>query len=326
MRILVTGASGFVGSCLLDRLARSGSHELHSLQRHAAGRGDLTSTPDAVTPAKTTICDLRDPAATKSAIREIQPEVVIHLAAISSVSYSYDHPNEVMDVNLSGTINLAESCRLDNPGLKHFLFASTSEIYGNGPVPKREDTPPLPNSPYSVSKLAAEKYLFYLWQASRFPVTILRAFNTYGRRDNSDYLVERTIVQMLSGDVVRLGAPTPARDLLYIDDLVNAYKACLSNPQVSIGEAFNFCTGEAVTVESLAEKLRDIIGFRGQILWNTVPLRPLDIQVMQGDPGKATSLLGWEPTVTLETGLSRTIEAWRKRLAGPGPATRATTP
>ena len=284
----------------------------HGTRMNLARRRTLK--PTQISPSA--ICVIR--LAVKSAVREIQPEVIIHLASISPVSYSYDHPNEVMDVNLSGTINLAESCRQEIPQFKHFLFASTSETYGNGPVPKREDTPQSPNSPYSVSKLAAEKYLLYMLKACRFPVTVLRAFNTYGRRDSSDYLVERMIVQMLRGDVVSLGDPTPARDLLYIDDHVDAYIACLSNPQASIGEVFNFCTGEKLTVRSLAEKLRDMTGFHGQIIWNTIPPRPLDIHVMYGDPGNAKSALGWEPKTKLEVGLSRTIEFWRKKIADSG--------
>jgi nucleoside-diphosphate-sugar epimerase len=322
MRILVTGATGFVGSRMLARLSAGGKHQLYSLQRYVTGRDDPASNVN----ARTVLCDLRDPAAVKSAVTEVQPEVVIHLASISPVSYSYDHPNEVMDVNLSGTIHLAESCRRDISSLRHFLFASTSETYGNGPVPKREDTPQSPNSPYSVSKLAAEKYLRYLGDACKFPVTVLRAFNTYGRRDSADYLVERMIVQMLRGDTVRLGDPNPARDLLYIEDHVHAYLACLDNPQASIGQVFNFCTGEKLTVRSLAEKLRDMIGFRGQVVWNTIPPRPLDIQVMYGDPAKAKSVLGWEPKTKLATGLALTIEFWRKKLTDSKQATRATTP
>ena len=138
------------------------------------------------------------------------------------MSYSYDHPNEVLDANLTGTVNLAEACLREVPHFKHFLFASTSETFGNGPVPKREDTPQAPNSPYSVAKHAAEKYVLYMWDAYKFPVTVLRPFNTYGRRDNTHFLVERMLVQMLRGDTVKLGDPTPERDLLYIDDHVDS--------------------------------------------------------------------------------------------------------
>src|ERR1700722_5622077 len=235
MRILVTGATGFVGGRLLERLVESGSHELHSLQRYVTGREEPAAGQRANTGTRVAVCDLRDQAAVKSAVHEIQPEVVVHLASISPVSYSYDHPNEVMDVNLSGTINLAEACRQEIPQLKHFLFASTSETYGNGPLPKREDTPQSPNSPYSVSKHSAEKYILYMWDAYKFPVTSLRPFNPYGRRDNTHFLVERMIVQMLRGDVVKLGDPTPERDLLYIDDHVDAYLTCFAKPEASMG-------------------------------------------------------------------------------------------
>lgn len=319
MRILVTGATGFVGSRLLERLTEIGGHDLYSLQRYVTGRYVLGADHG----VKVVFCDLRDQFAVKCALREVQPEVVFHLAAISPVSYSYEHPNEVLEANLMGTVNLVESCLREVPHFKHFLFASTSETFGNGPVPKREDTPQAPNSPYSVSKHAAEKYVLYMWDAYKFPVTALRPFNTYGRRDNTHFLVERIIVQMLRGDVVKLGDQTPERDLLYVDDHVNAYVTCMNKPEKSIGQVFNFCTGEKHTVRDLAEKLREMTGFRGQILWDTIPRRPLDIQVLYGDAAKAKSVLGWQAEVSLEEGLRRTIEFWRKKFAGSERVTHA---
>lgn len=321
MRILVTGATGFVGGRLLERLADIGGHDLYSLQRYVTGRYVL----GADLGVKVVFCDLRDQFAVKCAVREVQPEVVFHLASISPVSYSYDHPNEVMDANLTGTINLAESCLREVPHFKHFLFASTSETFGNGPLPKREDTPQAPNSPYSVSKHAAEKYVLYMWEAYKFPVTVLRPFNTYGRRDNTHFLVERILVQMLRGDVVKLGDPTPERDLLYIDDHVDAYLACFGKPEASLGQVFDFCSGEKITVLSLAEKLRGVTAFHGQILWNTIPRRPLDIQVLYGDATKAKSVLGWAPKVSLDEGLRRTADFWQKKIAGSEKASRAST-
>jgi nucleoside-diphosphate-sugar epimerase len=321
MRVLVTGATGFVGGRLLERLSEMKGYDLYSLQRYVTGRYVLGADRG----VKVVFCDLRDQFAVRCTVREVQPEIVIHLASISPVSYSYDHPNEVMDTNLSGTINLAEACLREVPHLKHFLFASTSETFGNGPLPKREDTPQAPNSPYSVSKHAAEKYVLYMWDAYKFPVTVLRPFNTYGRRDNTHFLVERMLVQMLQSGDVRLGDPTPERDLLFIDDHVDAYLVCLAKPEASIGQAFNFCTGEKMTVLSLAEKLRDMTGFRGQIVWNTIPRRPLDIQVLYGDAVKAKSVLGWDARVSLEDGLRRTMDFWRKKLAGSERASRAST-
>ena len=320
MRILVTGATGFVGSRLLERLAEMGGHDLYSMQRYVTGRYVLGADHR----VKVVFCDLRDHFAVKCAIREVQPEVVFHLAAISPVSYSYDHPNEVLETNLTGTVNLAEACLREVPHFKHFLFASTSETFGNGPVPKREDTPQAPNSPYSVSKHAAEKYVLYMWDAYKFPMTVLRPFNTYGRRDNTHFLVERMLVQMLRGDTVKLGDPTPERDLLYIDDHIEAYVSCFAKPQASIGQTFNFCTGEKLTVQALADKMRAITGFRGQIVWDTIPKRPLDIQVLYGDSAKAKSVLGWKAKVSLDEGVRRTADFWRKKLAVSGGATRAT--
>jgi nucleoside-diphosphate-sugar epimerase len=321
MRILVTGATGFVGSRLLERLAEIGGHDLYSLQRYVTGRYILGADQC----VKAVFCDLRDQFAVKCAVRELQPEVVFHLASVSPVAYSYDHPNEVLDTNLMGTVNLAESCLREVPHLKHFMFASTSETFGNGPLPKTEDTPQAPNSPYSVSKHAAERYVLYMWDAYKFPMTVLRPFNTYGRRDNTHFLVERMLVQMLRGDVVKLGDPAPERDLLYIDDHVDAYLTCFAKPQVSIGQVFNFCTGQKLSVRTLADKLRAITGFSGQVLWDTIPRRPLDIQILYGDTTKAKSALGWEAKVSLDEGLRRTTDFWRKKLTGSERAARAST-
>lgn len=311
MRILITGATGFVGSHLVKRLADQKEQDLCTLQRYVTGRYVLGAEHG----IKTMFCDVRDHFAVRAAIREIQPEVVIHLAAVSPVSYSYDHPNEVMETNLIGTVNLAESCLREVPHFKHFLFASTSETYGNGPVPKREDTPQCPNSPYSVSKHAAEKYILYMWDAYKFPMTVLRAFNTYGRRDNTHFLVERMLVQMLRGETVKLGDPTPERDLLYVDDHADAYLTCIDNPK-AIGKIFNFATGQKITVKALVEKMKEMTGFRGQVLWDTIPRRPLDIQFLYGDASKAKSVLGWQAKVSLEEGLRRSINFWRKKLTG----------
>src|SRR5580704_5532847 len=311
MRILVTGATGFVGSRLLERLAELGGHDLYSLQRYVTGRYVLGADHG----VKVVFCDLRDHFAIKCALREVQPDVVFHLAAISPVSYSYDHPNEVLDANLIGTVNLAESCLREVPHFKHFLFASTSETFGNGPFPKREDTPQAPNSPYSVSKHATEKYVLYMWDAYKFPATVLRPFNTYGRRDNTHFLVERMVVQMLRGDLVKLGDPTPERDLLYVEDHVDAYLSCLNHPK-ALGQTFNFGTGERITVGAVAEKLAALTGFKGEILWNTIPKRPLDIQILYGDSTKAKTVLGWAPKFSLDEGLRLTMEFWKKKLAG----------
>ena len=306
---MVTGATGFIGQELIDKLLEQ-EHEVYAIERYMTARYVLGRR----TTVNTYFVDLRDYFAVKKAVAEIMPEVVMHLASISPVAYSYDHPQEVIDTNFKGTVNLAEACLREVPHFKQFLFASTSETYGNGSCRKYEHTQQNPNSPYAVSKVASEKYLLYMKDAYNFPITILRPFNTYGRKDNSHFFVERTIVQMLTQDTVRLGDPKTVRDLLYVDDHVSAYLTCLNNGK-AIGEIFNFCTGHSWQLESIASKIADMIGFKGKVLWNTIPKRPLDIVELWGSPDKAKSVLGWYNKVSLEEGLKRTIEYWTNKLS-----------
>lgn len=307
MKVLVTGGSGFIGSNLTPKLVESG-HEVYSLERYVTGRYVLG------TKTTTFFGDVRDSFTIRKLIRKIQPDAVIHLASISPVAYSYDHPQEVFGVNALGTINLAESCLREIPHFKHFLFAGTSEEYGiQQRLPIREDAKLKPNSPYAVSKVAADKYLQYMYKAYDFPVTVLKPFNTYGRKKNAHFVVERTIVQMLQGKTVRLGDPTPTRDFMYVDDHVSAYLTCLDNPK-AIGDVFNFCTGSEVSIKQLIELISRLIGFEGEIQWNTIPARPLDIQRLVGNHDKATRVLGWCPEYSLKEGLKKTIDFWRGKL------------
>ncbi len=221
-----------------------------------------------------------------------------------------------METNFLGTVNLAESCLREVPHFKHFLFAGTSEEYGNQEkMPIKETTELYPNSPYAVSKVAADKYLQYMRDAYDFPVTILRNFNTYGRRDNTHFVVERAITQMLQKKTVELGDPTPIRDFMYVNDHVNSYLTCLGNEK-AIGEIFNFCTGRGVSIAQLAELIKELTDFKGDVVWDTIPKRPLDITVLVGDYSKAKQLLGWEPEFTLEEGLRLTIDFWRNNSSG----------
>lgn len=308
MRILVTGGTGFIGGELIPKLIELG-HEVYSLERYVTGRYVLGARTDTI------FCDLRDSFSVRRLVKEVQPEVVIHLASISPVAYSYDHPQEVFEVNALGTINLAEVCFREVPNFKHFLYAGTSEEYGNqDKFPITEDAELRPNSPYSVSKVAADKYLQYMYMAYDFPVTVLRPFNTYGRKNNTHFVVERTITQMLQNKTVRLGDPTPTRNFLYVDDHISAYLTCLSNPKVK-REAFNFCTEREVTIKELVEIISKLTEFEGEILWNTIPARPLDIKRLIGSYEKAKRVLGWQPKFSLEEGLKRTVEFWKGKIS-----------
>jgi len=308
LRVLVTGTTGFIGGQLAPRIIEKG-HDVYGLERYVTGRYVLGRSRD----VKTVFGDLRNHFAIKNIIKEVQPEIVVHLAAISPVSYSYDHPNEVIETNFLGTVNLAELCLREVTHFKQFLFASTSETYGNGPTPKTEGMPLNPNSPYAVSKVAAEKYLLYMRDAYGFPVTIMKPFNTYGRKDNTHFVMEKIIVQMLQGKEVRLGDPTPTRDFMYVEDHLNAYLTCLNDSR-SIGHVLNFCTGRETTISQLVEIIGKLTNFEGKVVWNTIPKRPLDIDILVGDYSKAKKLIGWEPKYSLENGLRLCVEYWKDKV------------
>lgn len=307
MRIIVTGGTGFIGSNLILELQKQ-EHEVYNLERYVTGRYN----GEKICP--TVFADLRDGYAIRKIIRNIDPEIVVHTAAISAVSYSYDHSQEVIENNLIGTINLAESCLRESNNFKQFLFAGTSEEYGNnGYDIQLETNPLLPASPYAISKMACEQYLRYMKEAYDFPTTILRPFNTFGRKNDTHFLIERTIVQMLTKKAVKLIDPTPVRDWMYVDDHVNAYIACIGNRK-SIGETFNFCTGKSFTIKQTVDKIAKLIGYGGNIEWRAGPERPTESKIIVGNYDKAKKVLGWAPKYTLDEGLQETINYWENKL------------
>jgi dTDP-glucose 4,6-dehydratase len=305
MRILVTGGTGFIGSHLIPKLL-AGEHDVWELQRYVTGRIGQSHN------VKTVYADLTDDFAVRKAVRTVKPDAVVHMAAISAVAYSYEHPQEVFEANLLGTINLAEACLRECSNAKQFMFAGTSEEYGNNGVDTQTEINPLnPASPYAVSKVACEKYLSYMNEAYDFPITILRPFNTYGRKEDCHFLIERAIVQMLTQKVVRLIDPTPVRDWMYIEDHVNAYLTCLGNEK-TMGEAFNFCTGIGYTVKDTVDKIAKLTDFKGEIQWCSAPQRPTESKIIIGSYQKAKKILGWEPKWDLEKGLVQTVKWWKE--------------
>ena len=310
-KILVTGGTGFIGKDLISRLVEKG-HDIVTLERYVTGRYTL----DNNTKIDITNANLTDYVAVKKIIKETQPEYVIHLAAISPVSFSYDHYIEVTNVNYLGTINLAEACYREIQNFKQFIFAGTSEEYGmtlQNPNQKLKENSELsPNSPYAVAKVASDLYLRYMHLAFKFPYTILRPYNTYGRKDNVHFFMERAITQMLNQNEVYLGDPEAVRDWLYVDDHVNGYLKALGNNK-AIGESIQLCTGKGYTTKETADLIARLTNFEGKINWNTTQKRPLDAKVLIGDNTKAKELLGWEPKYTLEDGLKETIAYYKSK-------------
>lgn len=306
-RVLLTGATGFIGGELVRALTQlRDEYRVFAIERYVTGR----TVAGAARPVETFFADLADFTGVRDAINQAQPDVVIHLAAESAVSYSYDHAAEVMRNNILSTVNLAEACKRYVPHLEKFIFAGTSEEYGNNEWDfQREWHIRRPNSPYAVSKVACEDYLTHLYRGHKFPTVIARPFNTYGRRSNFHFFVERTLSQMIAGDkVCRLGDPNTVRDFMFADDHVNGYLNLLDHPTEDVvGEVFNFCTGEGHKISDVAKMCADAVGWSGEIEWNTIPKRPEDINVLVGDFTKAARKLGWTPTVELRDGIAETI-------------------
>jgi dTDP-glucose 4,6-dehydratase len=312
-RILLTGATGFIGKRLLERLNELG-HEVHTLVRYVSGGRYNFYSKNIV------YADLRDGEAIRKAMLDVKPEIVIHLAALAAVSFSFLNPADVFHTNTIGTIHLAEAAK--EVGVKQFVNSSTSEVYGiQRDFPIKEDAILNPTSPYAVSKIAAENYLWLMYKMYNFPITIMRPFNSFSRANvqNRHYVVERAITGALENGVINLHNPRPIREFIFRDDHVEAYIKALGNEK-AIGQAFNVCYGIGYTIEEMANKVAEIveqnIGKKVRVEFKREPDRPLDIPKLVGDPTKIKEVLGWKPKFDLEKGLIKAIDEWNSVLKG----------
>jgi UDP-glucose 4-epimerase len=251
---------------------------------------------------------------------------VVHLAARTEVEQSFYEQVAFSDINYTGTVNLIEAAR-HLPNLKNFIFASTMEVYGWQPEGEKvkqgwtyvatvptfdEHTQPNPNAPYSVAKYACEKYLEYAHRSYNLPFTVIRQTNAYGRKDNDFFVTEQIIWQMLTNpDQIKLGYSEPYRNFIYIDDLLDAWVAVITNPEKCVGEIFCLGPDNAIKIRDYVELIAKKIGWSGQVLWDQKPARPGEIYLLNSSNAKITKKLGWEPKVSLSDGLNRTIQYWR---------------
>jgi len=291
--ILMTGSTGFIGKYLTERFVKEG-FEVIGLKN-----------------------DLRDFEKIGEELKEVNPNFIIHLAARTEVEKSFYDPVEFQTINYDGTVNMIEKAK-DLPNLELFVFASTMETYGAMPKDKwqpfDENTPQYPNAPYAVAKIGCEYYLKYAQRAYNFPFCALRQTNTYGRWDNDFFVVEQIITQMLkNSDEISLGYREPYRNFLYIEDLVDLYVKVLKNVDLAKGEFF--CTGpaNAIQIEELANIIAKKLDWHGKINWGTKPKRVGEIYYLNSTPEKAQRILNWYPKTTLDEGLDKTIEIWKKQ-------------
>lgn len=308
-KILVTGAGGFIGSHLVQALADKGA-AVRAFVRYTsrADIGLLTHLPKSLLDGIEVITgDLRDQAAVRQAAKGV--DLIFHLGALIAIPYSYLHPAEVVETNVLGTLNLLLAARdLSIPRLVH---TSTSEVYGSAlRVPIDEDHPLQGQSPYSASKIGADKLAESFYCAYDLPVVTVRPFNTYGPRQSARAVIPTIISQALTRDELYIGRLDTRRDFTYVTDTVNGFIKA-GEVQGVEGDLFNLGTGVDVSIDEIIEAIFTIIGKRLPVIHQDVRMRPEKSEVTRllSDNHKAAQSLGWVPTLDLQAGLRLTV-AW----------------
>ena len=310
-KVLVTGAGGFIASHLLERLVLAGADVTAFVRYNSKNDfGFIEILPSVVRKnLKVVAGDLRDSDALYDAIKG--NDTIFHLAALIAIPYSYVHPREVVETNVMGTFNVLNAAkRLDVSKVVH---TSTSEVYGTAvTVPISEDHPLQGQSPYSASKIGADKIAESFYLSFGVPVATIRPFNTYGPRQSARAVIPAIISQALKGNAIKLGSLTPKRDLNYVSDTVEGFIKVAESKR-SLGEVINIGSGREITIGELAGKIIDILGKDIKIVADKSRIRPKKSEVgrLLADNRKAKKLLGWTPKVSLEEGLKKTIE-WIK--------------
>lgn len=306
-RVLVTGAGGFIGSHLTERLVRDGADVRAFVRYNArADHGLLRQlAADVRSELEIIAGDLRDTHAIYQAAAGV--DVVFHLGAIISIPYSYVHPMETAETNFMGTMNVLLACQAHE--ISRLVHTSTSEVYGTARYTPMDEGHPLQGqSPYSASKIGADKMAESFYCAYNLPVVTVRPFNTYGPRQSARAVIPTIITQALTQDCIRLGNLEARRDFTYVGDTVSGFLRAAETPGVE-GEVINLGTGEDVTIGELAEGIIEAIGRPVEIVTEAARTRPEKSEVMRlrSDNSLARQQLGWQPEVSLQEGLGRTI-------------------
>ncbi len=299
----MTGSSGFIGSHLSERLK---NHEVHHLKS-----------------------DLLDHQSVAGEVLSVKPDIIVHLAARTEVEQSFYEQITFSEINYVGTVNLIETAaKVKN--LRNFVFASTMEVYGWQPIsdeieqhgtPKQsiafdEYTVPNPNAPYAVAKYGCEKYLEYAHRCYNFPFTALRQTNCYGRKDNQFFVTEQIINQMLTNpDECNLGYAEPYRNFIFVDDMLDAWETVINNPdKCNDGSIFTIGPDNPIKIRDYAELIAKKLDWKGTINWDTKLFRAGEIYWLNSNNTLIKKKLGWEPKVTLDEGLDKTIKIWKAKV------------
>jgi NAD dependent epimerase/dehydratase len=307
-KVLVTGAGGFIGSHLVEKLAHSGA-EVRAFVRYNS-RGDpglLSLLPRGILDKLEIVPgDLRDLQALLSVSRDV--EIIFHLGALIAIPYSYKHPAEVVESNVLGTLNVLLASRENK--ISRLVHTSSSEVYGSAVRVPIDETHPLQGqSPYSASKIGADKIAESFYCAYDLPVVTIRPFNTFGPRQSARAVIPSIIIQAINQNVVHLGNLEANRDFTYISDTVDGF-LCAAQTSCIEGKTINLGVGSEIRIMELANEIVSILGKPVDIVVDSERLRPIKSEVTRllSDNRLARELLGWTPKVSLRDGLIKTIE------------------
>ncbi len=314
-KILVTGADGFIGSHLVEKLIDDG-HQVKAFVNYNSFNswGWLDTLPkEQVEKIEIFAGDVRDPNGVRTAVKGV--DSIFHLAALIAIPYSYHSPDSYVDTNVKGTLNILQAARDNN--VERVIVTSTSEVYGTALyVPIDEKHPKQGQSPYSASKIGADAMADSFFRSFNLPVTIVRPFNTYGPRQSARAVIPTIITQLLSGvKEIKLGALHPTRDLLFVKDTVNGFVE-IAKSDKTIGHEINIATQHEISIQDLAQMIIEIINPSAKIISDDVRMRPekSEVERLLGSAEKIKGLTNWEPNYNLEEGLKQTIE-WFKNPA-----------
>lgn len=310
--VLVTGGGGFIGSHLAERLVTLGADVRVLVPYTSRGsHGWLEDSPYRER-IQVILGDVRDAGSVRQAMEGV--EVVFHLAALIAIPYSYRAPASYVDTNICGTLNVLQTGR--DLRTQRIIHTSTSEVYGTAQlVPIAESHPLQGQSPYSATKIAADKLAEAFYRSFELPVVTVRPFNTFGPRQSARAVIPTIISQCLFGRPVRLGSLHPTRDLNYVSNTVDGFIAAAES-EAAIGRTINLGSGREISVGDLAALIARLIGCSVKVETDPQRLRPVasEVERLLADNSLAQSLLRWEPRVSLEEGLQNTIAWFRDHL------------
>lgn len=307
--VMVTGADGFIGSHLTEELVKKGEKVKAFCYYNSFGKWGWIDTldPHIKNEIEVFMGDIRDPYGVRTAMQG--QDIVYHLAALIAIPFSYHSPDSYVDTNIKGTLNVLNAAR--DVGTKRLLVTSTSEVYGTAQyVPIDEKHPFQGQSPYSATKIGADRLAESFYRSFNLPVTIVRPFNTYGPRQSGRAVIPTIITQLLSGaKEIRLGSLTPTRDFNYVKDTAAGFMAIAACDK-AVGEEINIATGREVSIGDLANELIRQISPDAKIVCESERLRPEKSEVnrLLGCADKLRAMTGWAPAYTFEQGLAETTE------------------